>query len=83
MEESERMEKGEEIVVIGFRKERKKGYGRMIEEGGKIVEIIEEKEEKEEKKKIGLWNGGIMELRGKKEMEMIDEVGNENEKGEY
>lgn len=74
---------GADVVVIGFRPESSHGYGRLIEEGGKLTAIIEEKEATDEQKKIGFCNGGLMAVRGDHALALLDAVDNKNAKGEY
>ncbi len=78
-----RLAEGADIVVIGFRPENPHGYGRLIEEGGRLTAIVEEKEATEAQKKIGFCNGGLMAVRGDHALALLDAVGNANAKGEY
>ncbi len=79
----DRLAQGADLVVIGFRPASPHGYGRLIEEGGQLVAIVEEKEATEEQKKIGFCNGGLMAVRGQNVLGLLDAVGNDNAKGEY
>lgn len=74
---------GADLVVIGFRPPSPSGYGRLIEEGGRLIAIVEEKEATEEQKKIGFCNGGLMAVRGAHALPLLDAVRNDNAKGEY
>ncbi|PWL18979.1 bifunctional UDP-N-acetylglucosamine diphosphorylase/glucosamine-1-phosphate N-acetyltransferase GlmU [Falsochrobactrum shanghaiense] len=74
---------GADVVVIGFRPDNPHGYGRLIEENGRLVAIVEEKEATEDQKKIGFCNGGLMAVRGQHALALLDAVGNDNAKGEY
>lgn len=78
-----RLKEGADIVVIGFRPENPHGYGRLIEEGGKLVAIVEEKEASDTQKKIGFCNGGLMAVRGDHALSLLEAVKNDNAKGEY
>ena len=78
-----RLAGGADIVVIGFRPANPHGYGRLIEEGGRLTAIVEEKEATEAQKKIGFCNGGLMAVRGDHALALLDAVGNDNAKGEY
>lgn len=78
-----KLAEGADVVVIGFRPESPHGYGRLIEEGGKLVAIIEEKEATDEQKEIGFCNGGLMAVRGAHALSLLDAVDNKNAKGEY
>lgn len=79
----ERLAQGADVVVIGFRPACPHGYGRLIEEGNKLVAIVEEKEATDDQKKIGFCNGGLMAVRGRHVLALLDAVGNDNAKGEY
>ncbi|WP_439272811.1 bifunctional UDP-N-acetylglucosamine diphosphorylase/glucosamine-1-phosphate N-acetyltransferase GlmU [Pseudochrobactrum sp. HB0163] len=79
----EKLAQGADIVVMGFRPENPAGYGRLIEENGKLVAIIEEKDASEEQRKINFCNGGLMALSGKVALQLISAVKNDNAKGEY
>jgi len=78
-----KLSEGADVVVIGFRPASPHGYGRLIEEGGKLTAIIEEKEASEAQKKIGFCNGGLMAVRGSHALALLDAVDNKNAKGEY
>lgn len=78
-----KLEEGSDVVVIGFRPASPQGYGRLIEENGKLVAIVEEKEATEAQKKIGFCNGGLMAVRGAHALALLDAVDNKNAKGEY
>ena len=78
-----KLEEGSDVVVIGFRPTSPQGYGRLIEENGKLVAIVEEKEATEAQKKIGFCNGGLMAVRGAHTLALLDAVDNKNAKGEY
>lgn len=78
-----KLAEGADVVVIGFRPSNPHGYGRLIEEGGKLTAIIEEKEASEEQKKITFCNGGLMAVRGSHALALLDAVDNKNAKGEY
>ncbi len=79
----ERLAGDADVVVIGFRPENPHGYGRLIEEGDKLVAIVEEKEASEAQKQIGFCNGGLMAVRGQHALALLDAVDNNNAKGEY
>ncbi|HWT64366.1 MAG TPA: bifunctional UDP-N-acetylglucosamine diphosphorylase/glucosamine-1-phosphate N-acetyltransferase GlmU [Ochrobactrum sp.] len=78
-----KLSEGSDVVVIGFRPASPQGYGRLIEENGKLVAIVEEKEATEAQKKIGFCNGGLMAVRGAHALALLDAVDNKNAKGEY
>lgn len=78
-----KLAEGAAVVVVGFRTPNPTGYGRLIEEGGKLVAIREEKDCSDEEKKITFCNGGLMAVAGKHALQLLDHVGNNNAKGEY
>ncbi len=78
-----KLAEGSDVVVIGFRPASPQGYGRLIEENGKLVAIVEEKETTDAQKKIGFCNGGLMAVRGAHALALLDAVDNKNAKGEY
>lgn len=78
-----KLAEGADIVVMGFRPENSTGYGRLIEQGGKLVAIVEEKDATDEQRKITFCNGGLMALSGKQALKLISAVKNDNSKGEY
>ncbi len=74
---------GANVAVLGFRTDRPDGYGRMVEEGGKLVRIREHFEASEEERRINLCNGGIMAIDGANALELVNSITNDNAKGEY
>ncbi|SDP12434.1 UDP-N-acetylglucosamine pyrophosphorylase /glucosamine-1-phosphate N-acetyltransferase [Phyllobacterium sp. YR620] len=78
-----RLADGADVVVMGFRPAVPNGYGRLIEKDGHLVAIREEKDASAEEKQIGLCNGGLMALRGKSALSLLDRITNNNANGEY
>lgn len=78
-----KLAEGVDIVVMGFRPENPTGYGRLVEENGKLIAIVEEKDATDEQRKITFCNGGLMALNGKHALQLISAVKNDNSKGEY
>jgi len=74
---------GADIVVMGFRTDKPAGYGRLVEDKGKLRAIVEEKEASAEERKITFCNGGVMAVKGKYLLSLLDAVKNDNAKGEY
>lgn len=79
----EKLAQGADIVVMGFRPQNPTGYGRLVEEDGKLVAIVEEKDATALQRKIMFCNGGLMALNGKHALALIEAVKNDNSKGEY
>lgn len=72
-----------DVVVCGFRTTEPRGYGRLIENQGTLVAIREEKDCSDEERKITFCNGGLMAIAGEHALTLLDDVGNDNAKGEY
>jgi bifunctional UDP-N-acetylglucosamine pyrophosphorylase/glucosamine-1-phosphate N-acetyltransferase len=78
-----RLAEGAAVVVMGFRTPNPAGYGRLIEKDGELAAIREERDCSVEEKKIEFCNGGLMAIDGKAALGLLDQVGNDNAKGEY
>ncbi len=74
---------GADIVVMGFKTDNPAGYGRLIEKDGKLSAIVEDKDATAEQKKITFCNGGLMAINGKRALELLSKVENNNAKKEY
>ncbi|MEO5323632.1 bifunctional UDP-N-acetylglucosamine diphosphorylase/glucosamine-1-phosphate N-acetyltransferase GlmU [Mesorhizobium sp. CC13] len=74
---------GAAVVVIGFRPPSPAGYGRLIEKDGRLIAIREDKDCTDEERKIGFCNAGLMAIAGRHALQLLDEVGNANAKGEF
>ena len=74
---------GNDVVVIGFEAADPSGYGRLIVENGALVAIREHKDATEEERRITYCNGGLMAIAGRKALDLLDRIGNDNVKGEY
>lgn len=74
---------GAAIVVVGFYAKDPAGYGRLLEEGDKLVAIREHAEATDAEREIKFCNGGIMGLSGEHALALLDAVDNKNAKGEY
>lgn len=74
---------GAAIVVVGFYAKDPTGYGRLLEEGDKLIAIREHAEATDEERAIKFCNGGIMGLSGEHALALLDAVDNKNAKGEY
>ncbi|PBC05050.1 bifunctional UDP-N-acetylglucosamine diphosphorylase/glucosamine-1-phosphate N-acetyltransferase GlmU [Mesorhizobium sp. WSM3860] len=79
----QKLAEGAAVAVIGFRPPNPTGYGRLIEKGGHLVAIREEKDCSEAEKEIGFCNAGMMAVAGKHALRLLDQVGNNNAKGEF
>lgn len=74
---------GADVVVMGFRPDNPHGYGRLIEQNGRLIAIREEKDASDAEKRIGFCNGGLMALRGDGALALLGQITNNNAKGEY
>jgi len=74
---------GADVAVLGFHADDPTGYGRLVEEDGRLVAIREHKECSAEELAIRFCNGGIMAINGAKCLELVKSVSNNNSKGEY
>ncbi len=72
-----------DMAVLTAVTENPKGYGRILEENGEVVRIVEEKDASEEERKIGKVNTGVYSFDSKKLFEALREVRNENSQREY
>jgi bifunctional UDP-N-acetylglucosamine pyrophosphorylase/glucosamine-1-phosphate N-acetyltransferase len=78
-----KLAEGAAVVVLGFRTANPTGYGRLIERGGKLAAIREEKDCTDEERKISFCNSGLMAIAGCHALKLLDQVENQNAKGEY
>lgn len=78
-----RVEEGAAVVVLGFRPEDPGAYGRLVEEGGRLVAIREAKDCSPEELRIDFCNSGLMVIDGRHALDLLDAVGNDNAKGEF
>ncbi len=70
-------------VVLGFQAQDPTGYGRLITKGDKLIAITEQKEATEEELKIKLCNSGVMACPAQLMSELLPNINNNNQKGEY
>ncbi len=77
------LRQGADLVVMGFRTENPKGYGRLLVETGQLKAIREHKDSTEEERQINYCNGGIMAFRGAVALEALKAIENDNAQSEY
>ncbi|ARU17458.1 UDP-N-acetylglucosamine diphosphorylase/glucosamine-1-phosphate N-acetyltransferase [Croceicoccus marinus] len=71
-------------VVLGFRPDDTRTYGRIIAgDDGRIARMVEHKDATEEERACTLCNSGVMAVRGEALFALLDRVGNDNAQGEY
>jgi bifunctional UDP-N-acetylglucosamine pyrophosphorylase/glucosamine-1-phosphate N-acetyltransferase len=75
---------GAAIAVLGFRPDDPGLYGRLVEgEDGNLEAIVEAKDATDEQLEINFCNSGVMAIDGAVLWKLLDQVGNDNVKGEY
>ena len=77
------LQSGAALAVLGFRAADPAGYGRLLVEGDRLVEIREHADATPAQRAIKLCNAGVMAFDGRKALQIIDAIGNANSKGEY
>ena len=71
------------VAVLGFRAENPTGYGRLIEENGRLVAIREQTDTSPEEQTITLCNAGVMAISGRIARDVLARIGNDNAKREF
>ncbi len=75
---------GASVVVLGFEAADPTGYGRLVQSGnGSLERIVEHRDASEEERAITLCNSGVMAIDAQHLFPLIDDVRNDNAKGEY
>lgn len=73
-----------DIVVLGFRASDPSGYGRLVlDDAGYLAEICEHEDASAEQRKIDLCNSGVIGFRSAGLLDLLDDIGCDNAKGEY
>jgi bifunctional UDP-N-acetylglucosamine pyrophosphorylase/glucosamine-1-phosphate N-acetyltransferase len=67
------LKKGATLAVLGFRAADPTGYGRLLVEGDRLVDIREQADA----------SAGVMAFDGRQALPIIEKIGNANAKGEY
>ncbi|MBK18684.1 MAG: bifunctional N-acetylglucosamine-1-phosphate uridyltransferase/glucosamine-1-phosphate acetyltransferase [Rhodospirillaceae bacterium] len=84
MVEARRGKNNPAVAVLGFTPEDPGEYGRLVNESnGGLEKIVEYRDATDAEREIGLCNAGIMAVDGARLFALLDEVGNDNAKGEY
>lgn len=71
------------IVVLGFNAAQPKGYGRLLVGPEGLMAIVEEKDATEQQRALTLCNSGVMAIDASRLFALLQQVGNDNAKGEY
>ena len=74
---------GADVAVLGFETEDPFGYGRMIEENGRLARIVEERDASDAERRIAFCNSGMMAFDAASAVALLEEVGADNAQGEY
>jgi len=75
---------GAALVVLGFTPDDPGAYGRLkLNATGGLDAIVEARDASEAERAIGLCNSGVMAVDGAYLFDLIDQVGNDNAKGEF
>ncbi len=70
-------------VVLGFRPDDAKAYGRIIAEDGSITKMVEFKDADADERAVNLCNSGLLLARADDMFALLGRVGNDNAQGEY
>ena len=77
-------EDGPACVVLGFRPDDTKAYGRIIaDKAGAIGKMVEHKDASAAEREVNLCNSGLVVARAADMFGLLDQVGNDNAQGEY
>ena len=74
---------GNDIVVIGFHTDSPNAYGRLLVKDGELIAIREAKDATDAELAVTWCNSGLMAINGRKALDLLDRIGNNNAKGEY
>ena len=72
-----------DLAVLGFEPDEPGAYGRLIEENGELLAIVEAKEATAEQLAVRLCNSGVIAAKASDMYSALARVTNENAKGEY
>jgi len=79
----EALDTGTDVAVMGFKTEAPAAYGRLIEDDGKLIKIVEAKDASPEELEVQLCNSGVMAASARDMFAALSKVGNDNANGEY
>ena len=75
---------GADVGVLGFEAADPGGYGRLLlDEDGSLAAIREEKDASEQERQVTFCNSGVMGFSSDHMLGLLDQISNENAKGEY
>ncbi|MEM8741779.1 MAG: bifunctional UDP-N-acetylglucosamine diphosphorylase/glucosamine-1-phosphate N-acetyltransferase GlmU [Pseudomonadota bacterium] len=71
------------VTVLGFEAVDPTGYGRLIEEDGSLVAIVEHRDAGPAERAVTLCNSGVMCVEAATLRSLVPQIGTDNAKGEY
>ncbi len=71
------------VAVMGFETKKPAAYGRLIEQDGKLVKIVEAKDASPEELQVNLCNSGVMASSAADMFMAVSKLGNDNANREY
>jgi bifunctional UDP-N-acetylglucosamine pyrophosphorylase/glucosamine-1-phosphate N-acetyltransferase len=74
---------GAAVAVLGFRPAVPTGYGRLILQGDRLVDIREHKDASEGERAIGFCNGGVMAFDGRTALQILERIDDRNAQREF
>jgi bifunctional UDP-N-acetylglucosamine pyrophosphorylase / glucosamine-1-phosphate N-acetyltransferase len=74
---------GAAVAVLGFRPADPTGYGRLILDGARLVDIREEKDAGAAERTLGFVNGGVMALNGAHALAILEAIDDNNAQREF
>ncbi|MEL6828697.1 MAG: bifunctional UDP-N-acetylglucosamine diphosphorylase/glucosamine-1-phosphate N-acetyltransferase GlmU [Pseudomonadota bacterium] len=78
------LEAGADLGVLGFHADDPGAYGRLVTDpSGDLKAIVEARDASDEQLRITLCNSGVMAGRADRLFELLDQISNDNAKGEY
>ncbi|MDF1748677.1 MAG: bifunctional UDP-N-acetylglucosamine diphosphorylase/glucosamine-1-phosphate N-acetyltransferase GlmU [Alphaproteobacteria bacterium] len=77
-------EAGATVVVLGFEPDDPAAYGRLVtDQTGALQAIVEFSDADDQVRKVGLCNSGVMAIDASCLFDLVDQITNDNAKGEY
>lgn len=80
---TDKLDAGADAAILGFEPADPTGYGRLITQGERLLDIKEQKDATNAERAIGLCNACILGFRADVFNALIDKVGNNNAQNEY
>ncbi len=81
---AEQINKGQDIVVLGFEPKDPAQYGRLLtDKNNQLLAIREFKDATQKERDVGLCNAGLMAFKAKHMLKMLEKIDNKNASKEY